>query len=159
MSYEDLLKEAEKLNVIIKEKKLKLGDGLCCGNRIAINKDLETLREKNGVLAEEMGHFETSSGDILNQSKLDSRRQEKRARNWAYEKLASINFIINTYEKGIRDKYDLAEYLDITVEFLENAIKHYKEKYGVHLKIDTYVIYFEPYFTIMKNGFKEVVCM
>lgn len=149
MGYEDLLKEAESLNVIIKEKKLKLRDGLCCGNRIAINTGIETLKKKNGTLAEEIGHFETSSGNILDQSKVTNRKQEKRARNWAYEKLAGIIDIIEAFKKGARNKYELAEYLNITDEFLEQAIQHYREKYGSHFKIDTYVIYFIPYFGIV----------
>jgi len=152
MGYEDLLKEAEHLNIIIKEKRLRLRDGLCCGNRIAINRDLETLKQKNCTLAEEIGHFKTSSGYILNQSKLDSRKQEKLARNWAYEKLANIDFVIDAYEKGIRDEYELAEHLNITVEFLEKAVQHYREKYGFYYKSDKYIIYFEPAFTI-----KEII--
>jgi len=151
VSYEDLLKEAENLNVIIKEKKLKLGAGLCRGNRIAINKDLETLREKNGVLAEELGHYYTSNGNILDQSDISNRKQEKRARNWAYEKLAGIISIVNAFEKGIKNRHDLAEYLNITEDFLEEAIQHYREKYGVYYEIDTYVIYFEPNFGIVKK--------
>ncbi|WP_195510164.1 ImmA/IrrE family metallo-endopeptidase [Clostridium tyrobutyricum] len=153
MGYEDLLKEAENLNVLIKEKKLKLRDGLCYGNRIAINSDLKTLKEKNATLAEELGHFETSSGNILDQSNVSNRKQEKRARNWAYEKLAGIISIISAFEKGIRNKYELAEYLNVTEEFLEQAIHHYREKYGIYYEIDTYIIYFEPNFSIIKKWF------
>ncbi|UZQ49078.1 ImmA/IrrE family metallo-endopeptidase [Clostridium kluyveri] len=151
MGYEDLLKEAENLSLVIKEKKLKLGDGLCYGNRIAISKDLETLREKNGVLAEELGHYYTSHGNILDQSNMNNRKQEKRARNWAYEKLAGIISIVNAFEKGIRSRHDLAEHLNITENFLEEAIQHYREKYGLYCEIDTYVIYFEPSFGIFKK--------
>ncbi len=35
------------------------------GNRIAIKQDLPTQKEKACVLAEELGHFYTSTGNIL----------------------------------------------------------------------------------------------
>ncbi len=37
MMYEELLKEADNLQIIVRERKLKAFDGLCKGNRIANN--------------------------------------------------------------------------------------------------------------------------
>jgi hypothetical protein len=44
----------------------------------------------------------------------------------------------------------MAEYLDITEEFLIEAIKCYRGKYGVFATIDSYIIYFEPNLAVMK---------
>ena len=44
----------------------------------------------------------------------------------------------------------LAEYLDITEEYLSETLKHYQSKHGVYTIFDQYVIYFEPYFLMEK---------
>lgn len=44
----------------------------------------------------------------------------------------------------MKNKNELAEFLNVTEDFLESAINHYKEKYGIYCKIDNYLIYFEP---------------
>ena len=71
-------------------------------------------------------------------------KQENKARDWAYEKLVGIIRIINAYKNGIRSRYELTGYLDVTEEFLQDAINYYKRKHGLFFKIDNYVVYFEP---------------
>lgn len=152
MTYEDLLIEAENEGLKIKEKPLKYGfKGLCKNKKILIDKKIKTSKEKNCILAEEVGHYKKSYGNILDYADIKNIKQEKIARNWGYEKLVGIVKLINAFKKGIRNKYDLAEYLDVTVEFLEQAIQHYREKYGAYYEIDMYTIYFEPYLTILKK--------
>ena len=88
--------------------------------------------------------------EIIEKKSMNKMKQEKIARNWGYEKLVGIVQLINAFEEGIGSKHDLAEYLNVTEEFLEQAIQHYREKYGTHYEIDHYVIYFEPTFIILK---------
>lgn len=38
----------------------------------------------------------------------------------------------------------MAEYLNVTEDFLAETLHCYKAKYGVCAKIDNYIIYFEP---------------
>ena len=64
MTYEQLLTTADQNGLLVKEKKLVQHDGLLSGRRIAIRKNIETQAEKSCVLAEEIGHHCTSSGDI-----------------------------------------------------------------------------------------------
>lgn len=52
MDYENLLKEADSNQLIVKEKRLKQFDGLIKGRKIAIRQDIPTLAEKSCVLAE-----------------------------------------------------------------------------------------------------------
>lgn len=145
MTYEKLLDETTKENINVIEMKFK-GDikGLYCSNTIAISKKLETDAEKTCVLAEEIGHHYTSSGNILEQSNINSAKQEKKARRWAYERLIGITVLIHAYKSGVRNRFELAEFLNVTEDFLEEALKHYKEKYGSFYAIDNYIIYFEP---------------
>ena len=149
--YEKLLVKAEKLGVKIKE--IDFGDYEECGyynnSKILINQNLSE-KQKYIILAEELGHHFLTYGDISDQKKVQNRKQERIARNWGYEKIVGIIDIINAFNAGARNKYEMAEYLEITEPFLESAIKYYKEKYGVTFKIDEYIVFFEPNLGILK---------
>ena len=62
-TYNDMLVEADDNNLIAKEKPLKAHKGLIDGRNIAIKKDM-TETEKKCVMAEELGHYYTSTGEI-----------------------------------------------------------------------------------------------
>lgn len=142
--YELLTEEAYKSGLSIKEKPLQGHDGRIYKYRIAIRRDIETNTEKTCVLAEELGHYYTTTGDILDQSDTMNRKQEYRARLWGYNRLIGLMGIINAYIHGCQTLYEMAAYLDVTEEYLREAIFCYKNKYGVYKKIDNYVVYFEP---------------
>lgn len=128
---------------IIERKFSKRIKGLYIDDTVAINASLNTV-EKACVLAEELGHYHTSYGDITNQEEVANRKQEKRARNWGYEKLLPLERLIHAYKQGCRNRYEIAEFLDLTEEFLECAIRHYQEKYGLCYKMQHYILYFDP---------------
>lgn len=144
MIYDELLKEADSVYLTVKEKPLRANKGRIKGKKIAIKKDISTVSEKACVLAEELGHYFTSHGDIFDQTKIINIKQEKRARNWAYEKLVPLHKLIRAYEAGVSNRFELALYLDVIEEFLECAIEHYREKYGLYCIKGNYIIYFEP---------------
>lgn len=111
---------------------------------ILINKSVKSYAEKNCILAEELGHYHTSIGDIIDQTKLRNRKQESRARKWGYEKLVPLDGILLAYKAGVRNRFELAEFLDVIENFLDSAIRHYQEKYGLYAVSGRYCIYFEP---------------
>ena len=144
--YEILLKEATQQGLDIYEEKMKPRiKGLYADNVIWINELITTSNEKACVLAEELGHYHTTVGDILNQQSILDRKQEKVARAWAYKKLVPFTKIIDAYKEGITNKYEFAEYLGVTESFLLEAINRYKEEHGLFAKIDQYTIFFEPF--------------
>lgn len=149
MNYENLLYEADKNYLITKEKPLKAYNGRIKGHKILIRKDMNTM-EKACVLAEELGHFHTTVGDILDQSKVENRKQEIRARAWAYNKMVGLMGIVKAYENKCSSFHEMAEFLDVTEDFLTEALDFYKGKYGVSAVIDNYVIYFEPCLGVLK---------
>lgn len=144
MNYETLLTEACDEGLIVKEKTLKYNNGRIKGNRVAIRKDIETTAEKSCILAEELGHYYTSTGDILDLTVAENRKQERRARIWAYNKQIGLKGLINAYEHGCKNRHEIAEYLEVTESFLEEAVNCYQEKYGLFTQIDNYIIYFNP---------------
>lgn len=150
MTYEELLIEADEQNLIVKEKPLADNDGRIKGNRIAIRRNISEIQKKC-ILSEEIGHYHTSIGDILDQSQILNRKQELKARLWAYNKQIGLTGLINAYEYGCKSQYEVADFLNVTEEFLADALKFYKTKYGTHIKIDNYIIYFEPNIGILKS--------
>lgn len=149
MTYEQLLTVADQNDLTVKEHPLADHDGLLKGKRIAIRKDIETQAEKSCVLAEELGHHYTSSGDILDQTDVMNQKQEYRARLYGYNLKIGLTGLIRAYEAGCRNVYEMAEFLDATEEYLREAIRCYRSKYGVCAAVDNYVIYFEP-FAVMR---------
>lgn len=144
MTYEELLIEADENGLITREKNLFASKGLIKGNRIAIKKDIPTLTEKSCVLAEELGHFYTTTGCILDQDDSDNRKQELKARMWAYDKQVGLSGLIDAFENKCETLHDMADYLDVTEEFLIETLEAYASKYGLSKKVGNYTIYFEP---------------
>lgn len=141
--YEKLLDEATSNNVEIYEKEMTYTiKGLYADNSILLNSRLNHI-EKICILTEELGHHYTSFGDILDQSKLENRKQEKRARNWAYERMIPLDKFIEAYQAGVTNRYEFAELIGVTEDFLTESIKHYQQKYGLCTTHNGYIIYFE----------------
>lgn len=125
--------------------------GLYCDNVIAVNASAKmTLSEKTCVLAEELGHYHTTVGNILDQSLASNRKQELRARVWAYNHLIGLIGIIKAFEHHCDSLNSMADYLGVTEKFLEEALAYYKSKYGIYTYLDNYIIYFEPNLGVMK---------
>ncbi|WP_425539406.1 ImmA/IrrE family metallo-endopeptidase [Microaceticoccus formicicus] len=134
--------EIEIIEAPFKNKKLK---GLCIDNIIYINSlNHLTRREKRCIIAEEVGHLKTSVGDILNTKAVANAQQERHARAWSYGQLVPLEKLIDAHNTRIRGRHELAEYLDVTEEFLQDAVKYYKSVYGICTRIGKYHIYFEP---------------
>ena len=145
--YEELLTDTDKENIIVTDQfdlsgtRLK---GLYCDGTIALNRDMYIKSEKTCVLAEELGHHYTTVGDIMDQTDVSNRKQERHARIWAYHKLLSLNDLIDSYKCGCQNQFEIAEHLNITEEFLIDSLTYYKEKYGLYTQQDHYIIYFDP---------------
>lgn len=149
ITYDDLLTEAYNNSLITKEKPLRANKGRIYGNRIAIKNDMSEV-EKKCVLAEELGHHYTAVGDILDQSLDRNRKQELRGRLVAYNKLIGLRGLVDAYTHHCHTLSEAAEYLEVTQEFLEEAVNCYRNKYGVYTEVDNYVIMFEPNLAILE---------
>lgn len=129
------------INYCFESERIK---GLYCDKTIALNIKLSTQSEKSCILAEELGHYHTTVGDIVQQSSDADHKQEHRARVWAYNRLIGLQGIINSYKRGCSSLHDTADYLGVTEEFLSKALRYYTSKYGLFTVVDNYIIYFEP---------------
>lgn len=97
------------------------------------------------VLAEEIGHYYTSNGNITNYKSINNMRQEVRARRFGVKLVLPLESLIDCYKKGMwGDISSMCLHLEINAEYFEDAIKNYKEQFGSYVKYDGYLIEFEP---------------
>ena len=145
MNYESLLAEADQngIDVVDYDFKSPRIKGLYCDGTVALSR-ASTETEKACILAEELGHYHTTVGDILDQSPAANQKQELHARAWAYHKCLHLGDIVRAFKYGCRNRYELADYLGVTEAFLQDGINYYKGKYGPYTKYGNYIIYFEP---------------
>jgi hypothetical protein len=151
MTYEDLQKQHDYL--FVKEMNLYEVNGLkglYIDGCIAIDKNLTNV-EKGCVLAEEIGHHLTSVGNILDQNIDANRKQEYRARLVAYDLQVGLKGIVDSYEAGCTSLYSMAEYLEVTEEYLKEALTAYENKYGTYVTFQKYIIYFTPCLGVLKK--------
>lgn len=151
MTYEQLLSTADQAGLTVKERPLQKHDGLIRGNRIAIRKSIDTQAEKSCVLAEELGHHYTTTGNILEQSTdVMNRKQEYRARLYGYNLRVGLIGIIKAYEARCRNLHEMAEHLDVPEDYLTEVIDCYRSKYGQYAAVDNYIIYFIPQLAVIR---------
>jgi hypothetical protein len=144
--YYSLLREATACGLTVIEKRLKSNaKGIIKGNKIGLRYDL-TIIEKTCILAEETGHYHTAVGDFTDQSKLENRKKERLGRAWAYQYLIPLNRIVEAGQAGVEGRYAIAEYLEVTEEFLQETIEHYQRKHELYTQHKGYLINWEPLF-------------
>lgn len=149
LTYDELLDTANKNGLLVKEKSLARNNGRIKGNRIAIRKDMTTT-EKACVLAEELGHYETTVGDIIDMSDSWNRKQERQARLNGYNRMIGLIGIVRAYEAGCQDQHEIADFLNVTEEYLLECIECYRDKYGEMKSVDNYMVYFIPNLAVIK---------
>lgn len=86
---------------------------------------LDTYADEKVKLGHEIGHCEM--GAFYNEySPLSLRSQcERRADIWAIKKLIPKDELIKAFKNGIVDKWDLADYFDVTEDFITKAAEYY----------------------------------
>ena len=152
-TYEKLQEEAckdgiEVVDYPFESERIK---GLYCDGTIAIRDNIATTTEKACVLAEELGHHYTSVGNIIDMVGSSNRKQERQARLWAYNKQIGLKGLIRAYEHGCTASHEIAEYLDVTEEALQECIEFYRDKYGEYKTVEHYIIFFIPHLAVLKK--------
>lgn len=149
--YEELLDYSESIGVTVDENFPFQGDlsSLYVSGNIALSDRLVTTAQKSCILAEELGHHLTSSGVILNQKEVKNRKQERRARMVAYDFMVSPADLVKAYLAGCRNRYEVAEFLGVTEEFLQELLEAWSQKYGMGFCIDGYRICLVPNLQIL----------
>jgi hypothetical protein len=111
---------------------------------ITLSTALKTTCERCCVLAEELGHHHTQPPDLFIASKAIRDKYEYLATQWAVNELVPLPRLIDAWNAGIRDSWDLAEYLDVTEPFIQKAVDLLEEHYGPCARCGKYYIHFRP---------------
>ena len=123
--------------------------GLYIDNTILL-KDGLSNKEKNCILAEELGHHYTTNGNIIDTKQIVNHKAEQKARRWAYDDRIGLRGLIKTYENNCKTKFEIAELLEVTEEFLDETLEYYSNKYGPFIQVDNYLISFIPNLNIIR---------
>ena len=101
-------------------------------NAIALNYDnIGTYIEEKCVLTEELGHYYYDATYSLYCQDLQViSKQERKAKKWAYNILVPYEDLRRAVLSGKTSILPLAEYFDVTTQFMSNCITFYLEKYG-----------------------------
>ena len=124
--------------------------GLIRGNLVVLRQGL-TSAEAADVLAEELAHDLLTVGDITDQSDTNSRKQETQARRLAYDIRIGLRGIISCFRAGCHNSFEMAEHLNVSEEFLKEALSYYQCKYGVYVEYENYLIYFTPKLAVFQR--------
>ena len=62
-----------------------------------------------------------------------------------------LSGIIQGYHARCQNRHKLAECLGVTEDFLQDALECYKEKYGIMVQQDGYIIMFEPALAVIEK--------
>ena len=146
MTYDKLLEEADKLNLFVVEN-AKFQSPACFlinYDVIGIHKNVHSYTKRSCILAEEIGHYKTTVGNIIDQSSTANRKQERNARMWAYNQMVGLQGIISCYQARCNNLFEMADHLGVTEQFLSDALREYQSKYIEYTQVDNYIIYFVP---------------
>ena len=120
----------------------KFQPGFYINGKIYINSNLSE-RRKAEVLYEELAHHKLTYGNILDQSKNINRKFENYARRHGYEAALPLRIIVEAHHYGVSNLYELAEYVQLSEEYIAEILKHYKNKYGIGTHYGEYLITFD----------------
>ena len=129
-----MTQEANSLGIVVDFsilKKLDDLDGLFIewnfGSIILIN-STRPLQVQVIALAEELGHFHKSSGNIISQNNVQNRKSENAGRGWSYSRLLPPDIIKFAVKSGMCAPYELAERFNFDESFIVDAIMYYERK-------------------------------
>ena len=128
MSTTELYRIAERDGITVNRFSLSLNKSVsvCTEGGLFVGLDGEIAGADEKVcLAHELGHCETMSFYNL-YSPLDIRgKHERRANVWAIKKLIPKAKYLWAIKHGYDDIYSLAEYFDVTPEFIKKTAEYY----------------------------------
>ncbi|MCO6017446.1 hypothetical protein CKN86_11960 [Carnobacterium divergens] len=100
------------------------------GNNVYVNSK-RGYKQNIADIAEEVGHDKTSVGDLSCLNTIEKCQQEARARQWGYRYLVPLDDLIVCYKLGLREYWEVAEFLEIPPAYLWETINYYRDTKGL----------------------------
>ena len=102
------------------------------GNIVIDMAQLPTLAETKVCFSHELGH-ELKAAFYNIKNTLETReRQEERATRWAVDTLIPAEALTKAVRAGYKEVYELAEYFDVTEDFVREAYSIHKLKGNIN---------------------------
>lgn len=111
--------------------------GCCINNDVYINNYL-SVPERYQTLQEEFAHHDYTVGDIVKEANHSDRQQEKLARSIAMERAIPLDGLIYCYQHELWEPAEIADYFNVTVHYLYNALQNYRNKRGLKFNYNDY---------------------
>jgi Zn-dependent peptidase ImmA (M78 family) len=131
MFNDDLYTYAENKNITIDKRQIPKNKSFSVHiygqDFIAIDeKSMENSAEERTHLAHELGHCETGAFYAIDSSMVQRDKAEAKATRWAVRRLIPKEEFEQLLKKGY-EKWDVAEYYNVTEQFIETAYHLYFE--------------------------------
>lgn len=139
--YEELMLKFPELNYKFDPLMPLHQKGMIHGSIVYLNPQ-QNYEELNSTVAEEIGHYLTGSGNIIEQDTTEKRKQEQKARDTGATILVTPGDILDCFESGCVSVWECAEHLSITEKTFKAAIKYYARKYNGIKTENKYTILF-----------------
>lgn len=129
-AYEELASEYPNINISYHQEMPDHLAGLYFDGDILLN-PLVSSTKMYETLQEEIAHYDTTVGDIVAEDTVDSRKQEHKARSLAMTRAVSLDKLIYCHNHGLWELDEIADYCNVDVEYLTDAIENYRTKKGL----------------------------
>lgn len=86
-----------------------------------------SITEEKELLAEELGHYYCNAFYNSSSSLSSITQKEYRANKWKCTVLVSVNDLKEAFKKGLRNIYEIADYLSLSEDTVAFAYNYYKE--------------------------------
>ena len=132
--------ELDELYMLANEKNIKVMDfslpqntavTVSLGDGCFVGVDPEVFfskRKEKVVLAHELGHIETGSLYSVDANNAERIKKETKKKKWTVETLIPLEKLKTAIEDGHGDVGALAEYFEVTEEFMLKALLYYRRK-------------------------------
>lgn len=88
---------------------------------------IKSITEEKELLAEELGHYYCNAFYNSSSSPSTIAQKEYRANKWKCTVLVSVNDFKDAFKKGLKNVYEIAEYLNLSEDTVIFAYNYYKE--------------------------------
>lgn len=88
---------------------------------------IKSITEEKELLAEELGHYYCNAFYNNSSSTSTIAQKEYRANKWKCTVLVSVNDFKDAFKKGLKNIYEIADYLCLSEDTVAFAYNYYKE--------------------------------
>lgn len=123
---EDLMDEYNNLKFVFQPMMPKGLSGFIIKDTVYINSS-NTCRRMYATIAEELGHWETSSQKNITDYRKNG-KEELQAREWSYKKIIPIEELERFRNEEVIADYEMSDELDLPIDVVRGAYDMYKRK-------------------------------